>query len=1356
MEDSTTIDQRWATLTAVGGPTGDPDATHRPADPATAATLVASAAATLVAAPVTAATLIAAPATVATVIAGADATTVATAPAAGGGATMPGLSYDLVGELGRGGMGVVYRARQRSLARDVALKFIHPHAAQGGGRERFIAEALVNGLLDHPNIVPVHDLGSTGTGDCFLAMKLIDGRSWKALLHPKTEADRAAAAGYDLDRHLAVLQSVGHAIAFAHSRGIIHRDLKPENVMVGQFGEVLVMDWGIAVDIREQAGDDQRTLHKSQATMPAGTPSYMSPEQAEGRGEDLGPWTDVYLLGAILCELLTGSAPHRGGTLIEVVRKAALSAPPVLPASVPEGLAAIVRTALARDHRQRYPTVAAFQAALTAFSRHAAADRLCAVADDRLREAATVAGAARYAAFDEALAGYRQSLVLWPDGARAAAGLATGRLAYARAALDAGDLGLAETQLASASSDEADRLRSRLRAAQAAAADRERTARRLRRGLIAASAAIVLGLAGGLLLINRERQATANQRDRALSAEGAARTAEGAAIAARDQAQAAERTAVAAEADTRRQLARSALAFRDTAEQSGRRGVGLLWSLRACDLVRDDAVALADCRLGAALRLAELPAVLGACTVEAAGGGRSTIQLAVPLADGRIVIAGHIMADLDGSGPPALGLAAPGATLARLDPVAPTGDALWAVDAARSRVLLLTESGLRVFTIGDAIVARPAGDGRPTAPGSGSALLALGDGLHVAASHPQSGVEILDLDGNGIEHIALEGDDLACAEQSVGLAAWTADRLRWWDGSTVQDLPMPPGDGPVRAVTVDARRLVVWRSDDLWQSRRTGDAWGPAQRIEDIPDISASNQPHLPPAGDRLRLVGDDGIRIGGVYRPATLVTLRSEGARLRSSQTPASAEVTAWERRRDLARRLAGHLAEDGMVEASDPAAVPVAVGDGRAVTWTRQQVVRLSPTLPLHPQAATITWQRRDPIDRWRWAMMPWRIDGSAMTTLTADGKESTIALPDGRWTITGSDRWLTGIDEDGRVLLVDLAERTTAVVRLPTAEGWPASAIAATASADGRYLLAMRLTVDGRRALWRCDRTAQAWTGPVALPAIAYDDELIAPPESDSAAWLLHDDGQTAWLRIGYHRWQPVDLRDGATGRVVLTPDIGHHRRWRDRDIAAINAWTADGTHRQLLAQALDVDSRYAGILQVAELVVPGIITQRLVGGLPILPGGGGLDLAADGNRFAIAGGPQPPGWLPTGVDRRSPQTGAALRSRGLLLGSGELRRVIGDLPRTIAGSAWPEDAAITGLRWLGRDALLLRIEQDADVAFARLDLTAGDPAAAWDAVMLLTGSRLDLSEECVPLDAETVRVVADRVQAQAPAR
>jgi serine/threonine protein kinase len=202
-------------------------------------------------------------------------------------------SYEVGRELGRGGMGVVYQARQVGLARDVALKQVLAGRDGAADLERFVAEARTTGFLEHPNVVPVHELARTAEGHAFLAMKLVSGVSWKQLLRP-AEGTRGAP---DLVRHLEVLLQVCNAVAFAHTKGVIHRDIKPENVMVGDFGEVFLVDWGLAVAFRDGPAAELAP-HRSTVRSPGGTPSYMAPEQVLDDGEALGPWTDVYLLGA--------------------------------------------------------------------------------------------------------------------------------------------------------------------------------------------------------------------------------------------------------------------------------------------------------------------------------------------------------------------------------------------------------------------------------------------------------------------------------------------------------------------------------------------------------------------------------------------------------------------------------------------------------------------------------------------------------------------------------------------------------------------------------------------------------------------------------------------------------------------------------------------------------------------------------------------------------------------------------------------------------------------------------------------------------------------------------------------------
>ncbi len=434
-----------------------------------------------------------------------------------------GVVYRLEEEIGRGGMGVVYRARQASLARDVAIKKVVEQDPYW--RQRFVAEALVTGTLDHPNIVPVHDLGLTPEGEVFLAMKLVQGTSWKDLLHPKTEAQHARSAEYGLAEHVEILLGVCNAVAFAHSRGVVHRDLKPENVMLGEFGEVLVMDWGLAVDVCEPRRPSSSLPHKSSITGPCGTPAYMPPELAEGNGAAVGPGTDIYLLGAILCEVLRGSPPHRGKTFREVLVAAVLSHPPELPTGAPPELRAACAKAMALDPKDRYDAVADFQEALRAYLRHKESRQVAEGARAGLvkcRKRALepldeLGRSTLYNDFAAAVAGFGQARVLWEGNAEAREGELEARLAFAEAALDHADLGLAWAQLSSVESPEAraDSLRRRVREARAARVRAEQASRRLRWGLLAAVAVLFLVLGGGFLAVDLARRETAEQRDRA-------------------------------------------------------------------------------------------------------------------------------------------------------------------------------------------------------------------------------------------------------------------------------------------------------------------------------------------------------------------------------------------------------------------------------------------------------------------------------------------------------------------------------------------------------------------------------------------------------------------------------------------------------------------------------------------------------------------------------------------------------------------------------------------------------------------------------------------------------------------------
>ena len=357
--------------------------------------------------------------------------------------------YVLQDEIGRGGMGVVYRATQGSLQRDVAIKTLIPQRRGGDAKQKFVAEALVTGALDHPNIIPVHELGENHLGEVFLAMKLVRGHSWHDLLHPRSDAHRQAARDWPQRRHIDVLMSVCNAIAFAHSRGVVHRDLKPANIMVGDFGEIMVMDWGIALDVRDPRPDTPLAPHKSEVSGPAGTPCYMAPEQAEARNRDIGPWTDVFQLGAILHEVITATPPHAGTQLLDVLQAASRANPPVYGDEVPTALQTICRKAMAREPADRFADAAAFLEALRAYLSHAESLRLGDEGQrilDGLMDGA-VPLVERYSAYARALARYEQALHLWPENDSASRGQAQAAMRYAEEALERGDGGLVGAQL---------------------------------------------------------------------------------------------------------------------------------------------------------------------------------------------------------------------------------------------------------------------------------------------------------------------------------------------------------------------------------------------------------------------------------------------------------------------------------------------------------------------------------------------------------------------------------------------------------------------------------------------------------------------------------------------------------------------------------------------------------------------------------------------------------------------------------------------------------------------------------------------------------------------------------------------
>jgi eukaryotic-like serine/threonine-protein kinase len=249
--------------------------------------------------------------------------------------TERGDRYQLFGEIARGGMGAVLRGRDPDLGRDLAVKvLLESHEDKPEMLRRFVEEAQIGGQLQHPGIVPVYELGAFADRRPYFTMKLVKGRTLSALL-----SERQSPA-HDLPRFLAIFEAICQTVAYAHARGVIHRDLKPSNVMVGSFGEVQVMDWGLAKVLKEGgvAGEapappapeeslvatvrSGSNLDESQAGSVLGTPAYMAPEQAGGDVGHVDRRADVFGLGSILCEVLTGRPAFTGSGVIEVLRKA--------------------------------------------------------------------------------------------------------------------------------------------------------------------------------------------------------------------------------------------------------------------------------------------------------------------------------------------------------------------------------------------------------------------------------------------------------------------------------------------------------------------------------------------------------------------------------------------------------------------------------------------------------------------------------------------------------------------------------------------------------------------------------------------------------------------------------------------------------------------------------------------------------------------------------------------------------------------------------------------------------------------------------------------------------------------------
>ena len=427
--------------------------------------------------------------------------------------------YQIQNFIGRGGCGEVWSALQSSLGRVIAVKRLPDeyfnnnqelHFEQEHRLFSFKQEALTTAYLEHPNIVPVYDLGVDDSTRPVLAMKLVRGKPWHELIH----ADFHSMTSVDfLAKHLPILIDVAQAVGFAHSRGFVHRDIKPSQVMVGDYGEVALMDWGLAAVFDPEAVVDgygrviapKIAPSLKNASSPSGTPAFMAPEQTLDTAIRVGPWTDIFLLGGTLYVLLTGTSPYRGPGAKMAFEQAKVGEvePPHIRApgrDIPPDLVQLCNKAMNKDIQERLLYVNEFVQAIKDYLSGAGNRRKSTQLTDQAESLIDDArGDYKLLSFcDDHLV---HALGLWHENPEIGPLRERVSEEYARAAITHGDLELARVQIDHLKDEEA---RQELHGKIKAVESRRRRIRWQRTFFTAASAFLFPALIVGILMYKKE------------------------------------------------------------------------------------------------------------------------------------------------------------------------------------------------------------------------------------------------------------------------------------------------------------------------------------------------------------------------------------------------------------------------------------------------------------------------------------------------------------------------------------------------------------------------------------------------------------------------------------------------------------------------------------------------------------------------------------------------------------------------------------------------------------------------------------------------------------------------------------